>query len=329
MRDAFGFLIFAVATCAFSQDCTRTVPVNVLTYNTYQVLPFQPERLRGSLKGRPVTISHFERIKGNRILLLIDISGSMGDFSQLNDLLDLFLGQIPAGSSVAVGFFNDKTLLSDGFISVPKELIKSLERFRGLEVQGHTALYDAIDQGLRFFQQPNPGDSILLISDGGENESKVQEKALNKALMESGIRVFVILPLTGDSPALQSTTAVPGGPLPPPDSLRISASQIAAEARALSDLVEKSGGAVYPILRSDLRWSHKKWRPRMLDSARKFWLDAVAGGYLISVGVPRDLREPQAWKLSIDKAGDKNLGDGFVIYPRKLMPCSSTDATAR
>jgi len=298
------------------------VPVNVLDAETYHSLPFQPERLHASVAGHPVTLSNLEKITGNRILLLIDISGSMGRAS-LRELSDLVLDKLPPESTFAYGFFTEGLLLSDGF-SDAKEFRKELQQLPPLQVTGYTALYDALDQALKLFRQHLPGDSILLISDGGENRSKIHVSTLRKEVIESGVRFFAIIPVAvvvHIPPEGAANVPTPGfSPSPPSNPVEETAEQF------LSDLAEKTGGSVYKLSQSDLRWSVKQWRAPVLQAIQRFWLEGVGGGYQATIQLPGKITKPVTLNLRLDTSREKALQNGFLTYRQKLMPCSSAAA---
>src|SRR6516165_3808781 len=114
MKNALWLLLLAIGQSLSGQDC-RVAAVNVLSSDTRQPIPFEPGRLHASLGRVPLEISNFAKIRGNRILILVDISGSM-EIPGLRTLLDLVLQHVPPGSSLAYGFFNESVILSDGFI---------------------------------------------------------------------------------------------------------------------------------------------------------------------------------------------------------------------
>jgi len=308
MRNVLRLIVLAALPALSAQDCPRIVPVNVFSYYTHLPIPFQPERLQASIAGNPVAISSFEKAKGNRALLLVDISGSMQD-AHLKEVVELLLEQFPLDSSFAYGFFSDQVQLSDGF-SDPAEIKKALAQMPTLEITGRTALYDALDQALKLFQQPTPGDSILVISDGGDNHSQVRANAIRKQVMESRIRVFAIMP----------------GPKAAPDGSMPTGSTFERDLGLLSELAEKSGGAIYPILLNESAWSDKKWRAPALKSIQNFWLEGVGGGYRITVMMRGDLKKPAMLKLRLNKSGDKQFDQGFLAYPEMLTPCSNSAA---
>jgi hypothetical protein len=81
------------AQCGVCQDCTRTIPASLLDLTEHHPIPtLEGDRLHGSLHDNPVVISKIEKIRGNRILLLIDVSGSQeSDCLFMQSLLKLLL----------------------------------------------------------------------------------------------------------------------------------------------------------------------------------------------------------------------------------------------
>src|SRR5215813_13328595 len=304
MRNALWLFLLVIVHAAIAQDCTRTIPITVLNVSSNDPVVFQPTLLHASMEGHPLVISRFEKITGRRILFLLDASGSMEKSKFVKDVLEALLQQIPPGSSLAYGSFSDSVHLSDGFTTRQDEIRKALDQFQASEIKGKTALFDALDQGLKLFQQPTPGDSILLISDGGENHSTVQKKQLEKELHESRIRLFAIVPIHDMHIAIEEEL----GP------------------RSLLEWTEKTGGSALMITDDDNRWSFKKSREQMISSIRRFWLETVGSGYLLTVQLPSDVKKPARWKLHLDTSGDKHLNGLSVAYPEKLMPCSFTAA---
>jgi hypothetical protein len=315
MKNALWLLLLAIGQSLSGQDC-RVAAVNVLSSDTRQPIPFEPGRLHASLGRVPLEISNFAKIRGNRILILVDISGSM-EIPGLRTLLDLVLQHVPPGSSLAYGFFNESVILSDGFIDAD-QFGKALRQLPTLGVKGHTVLYDALDQGLKLFARPDPGDSILLISDGGENSSNAGAGTIKKKVLDSGVRLFMIMPT-------YVTESLPHGPESGPFADRMPEEIHANEEafRLLSDLAEKSGGAIYTLTTNKASWSVRNWRAPILDSIQKFWVEAVGGGYLMTVKLPPGEANFRALKVRLDRSGDKSLEYAFVTYPQKLVPCSN------
>jgi hypothetical protein len=268
----------------------------------------EADRLRGSLGNTPAIISKVDKIKSNRILLLIDVSGSQErDFAFLQSLLDLLLERTPPGSPIAYGFFNSQTFGLSGFLTDPKEILAAAGSLRNVKPKGPAAIFDAVHEGLKLFPTPLPGDSILVLSDGGENHSKITQESLAKELSASGVRVFAILQAHADQIAPEDVE----GP------------------EVLDNLARQAGGAIYTFPTSEVTWSDKKSRTEMIETVRAFWLEGVGSGYLLTVAVPTGPKRNERFKIQLDKGSDAWLKNVTVIYPRQLPPCVATSAAVQ
>jgi hypothetical protein len=283
------------------------VPVTFLNPIAYHSVPeIEADRLHVSLGNSPVVISKMEKTNGNRILLLIDISGSQGrDAAFLQNQIELLLEKTPAGSPIAYGFFNDRPLAFSGFLNDPKEVSAAAGKLRSMKMEGHTALFDALHEALKLFQPSLPGDSILILSDGGENHSKIEERDIVRELKESGVRVFAILQ--------------PRNP--------VSAEEIAGP-EFLNKLVRPTGGAIYNFPTSEFVWSDRKSRIEVVEALRTFWLEGVGSGYLLTMSIPTELKKDGGLKIRLDKGSDTRLKNVTVFYPRQLAPCIPARAAA-
>ncbi len=309
MKTLLWIAILASAQCGIGQDCTRTVPANLLDLKDFRPVPaVDVDRLHGSLGNNPAVISKVDKIKSNRILLLIDVSASQErDSAFLQSQLELLLEKTPPGSPIAYGFFHDRTFGLSRFFTDPKEVMAASASLRNMKPKGHTALFDAVHEGLKLFQTPLPGDSILVLSDGGENHSKITKESLAKELGARGVRFFAILQTHGNPIAPEDTE----GP------------------QALNTLARQTGGAVYTFPTSEVTWNDKKSRMEMVDAVRTFWLEGVGAGYLLTVEAPTDPKKNERLKIQLDKGSDARLKNVTVLYPRYLPPCVATSAAVQ
>ena len=292
MRNILGLLLLLVSF-GLAQDCDRTVAITL--FNDKQLpLTLPAERLQARIKGHTVVVSRFEKIAAMRILLLVDVSGSMREVKFLPNVLKTLLEEIPSRSSLAFGFFSDDVRLSNGFTSNPEEIRKALIQLHSRPIKGKTALFDALDEGLKLFKQPMPGDSIFLVSDGGENRSRVSEKQLETRVRESGIRLFAIVAIH-KTPSPEEEIGLP----------------------LLPELAADTGGGALNLRDDDSSSS----ATRLI---RTLWLEAVAGGYLLTIRLPSNLKKPTRWKLHLDTSGDKQFKGLSVSYPEELMACAAS-----
>src|SRR2546429_6178011 len=99
-----------------------------------------------------------------------------------------------ANTSLALLFFSDQVHeqigFSDGTPTLAKRLldISANPDYVKKNVLGKTALYDAVLAALHLLDAPGFSDSIYLISDGGDNKSRSNQRDVRRALVSSGVR---------------------------------------------------------------------------------------------------------------------------------------------
>jgi hypothetical protein len=190
------------ATQDNSTHPTRPLPVNVLDRQGSVIRDLRKENFRVLIDGKPVELQDASyEDASRRILILLDISGSMGASEGAKGkwriacgAIAALLSQIPADSPTALLAFDKRvehtidfaqgrpaitSLLDGGTISTP--------------YPGATALFDAILEGLKFLRPSQVGDSIYVISDGDDTASRISSKEAKVAALESGVRLFGLL----------------------------------------------------------------------------------------------------------------------------------------
>ena len=308
------FLLLALVTCsAQAQECTQTMPAIMLDEETRAFEPsISAERLHAKLGGHTFPVTSAERISGFRVLILIDNSGSMEEESPrvhehnalvgINRVLRDLLDHLPQGVSVKYGMFDSYAVFSNEFASDAKELQRSLpELTERLKHKGlkKTALYDALKEALAQFGQAQVGDSIVVVTDGQDNSSKIDARRLQEEASDRSIRLFTILlerELTYDD--------VGWGPV--------------------LDFAERTGGSVHRIHAMKASWINSK-NSDAENKLRRFWNDEVLSGYLLRFNVPAAEKKHSKWLLSVDRLpGQKHRV--VASYPSRLHPCPAAVA---
>jgi hypothetical protein len=70
-------------------------------------------------------------------------------------------------------------------------------------VKGPTAMYAAIEAAEKQLQPTQPGDAIYVVTDGGENASRVSGSKVEKSLLSSGVRLFAFLVISSGLKTIQ------------------------------------------------------------------------------------------------------------------------------
>src|SRR5690349_6916183 len=214
MRLAVSTIILLLSSCPLSalSDCTETVPVNVRDRQGKLVVGLEPGMFQATVHGQRVKVQSSKVQRGfRRIVLLLDISGSMTETRGTWGMARLIAGDLVSSAgpanSIALMTFSDRIIESTGFSPVTSNLaqrVQALEKADNkLTIHGRkTALLDAIGSAAALFSQSMPGDTIYLVSDGGENQSTIRADEIKKILVNKGIRLFVAL-LVNNYPATE------------------------------------------------------------------------------------------------------------------------------
>ena len=136
-----------------------------------------------------------------RFVLLIDTSGSMYDSDSKWRLTRAIAEQAArtAASDSKISVFTFTEQIAPIPRTAPENIIQDIQRaFPGkAPPKARTSLFDAVAQGAAAIEDPRPGDTILVITDGGDNRSKSSARHIESSLVSRGIRLSSILLLGG------------------------------------------------------------------------------------------------------------------------------------
>lgn len=278
------------------------LPINVVDSHGRQIDPLDSQRWRARAGRVDLAFSGFDKFNAGRVLILIDLSGSLKDEADVIKHVGPALARnLPAGARVAFGFFYDKVVMSSGFTSDPKELEPLIDQARKTRMEGRTSLLDAIHQGLQLFHDPVPGDAIVVITDGDDNASKIKRQNAERELQAAGVRLFPLVLIH-----------------------RSSLFQYEEGREWLVHASRDTGGATYDISTDATRWADAQWKKDLNNSLLTFWQETVLHGYSIRLKIPAEIRKPSKWKLEAVATDDKRMREAEIYYPRYLEPCGST-----
>jgi len=131
-----------------------------------------------------------------RIMILRDISASIGgknaqavSFEAIKDLAEI---SQPSDQLLLVDFSDKSQVVIDfeEHAAFSKQL-DNLKQSSLPKPKGHTALFDTIDTAASYLEKtPHEGDTILAITDGVDNRSKIGMEKLKGQLLAARIRVY-------------------------------------------------------------------------------------------------------------------------------------------
>lgn len=286
---------------------TRSVIVNVLDRQGAPFRDLTKDNFVARMNGKPVEVLDARySVAPRRIVLLLDLSVSMtGEREALkwriaregvNDLL----AQTPHDVSISLLAFattiQARFDFSQGRDAIAKWFAAGgQERFRDAKGK-KTALYDSIAEALKLLNPVQPGDSLYAITDGGDNASKSPLLRTKTALLQSGVRLYLLVP---------------------PDSLKTFWYSEGID--SLIDLANDSGGLVFGDigqLRSpyadDYREAIRAYTRELSLNVNEFWI--------LQLEAPASSK-PTKFKLEVaDYSTEKSMSAFQLTYPRLLPP---------
>jgi VWFA-related protein len=123
--------------------------------------------------------------------LVFDISGSMGNkMEKSRQAVAEFLKTMNPEDEALLVLFNDRAQLALGFTRTPEEIQNKLTF---TQPKGRTALLDAVYMGLHAMKKAhNPRKAVLIISDGGDNNSRYTETEIKNLVREEDVQIYAI-----------------------------------------------------------------------------------------------------------------------------------------
>jgi hypothetical protein len=297
LRAAISLLVFS-ASLAFAQNCTTYVVVDTFDGKTGQGID---DLKAGNFLAKSGSVSlpvvsaaqNFD----NRVLVLLQKSVSPDKpkmQEQMREMADL-VRQAPAGRAIAFGVFAEKALISSKFSTDPEKRTMAVDAVlaQAAEIPGKTStVYDSLHQALAAFGPHEPGDTILLMSDGEDHTSKRNPTDLTREFTEKGTRLLVVvesgLPLNLTNYFPQNHPELEKAFLSPP----------------LKALSARTGGAY-----------------RYYEAGKI--LEFAWAGYLLGIKTPADWNGPKEWQLALKDARGKTDKKAFLLFPQKLTPCDN------
>jgi len=213
-------------------------------------------------------------------------------------------------TSLALLVFSDKVNeqidFSEGNSAVERRLleIEADADFAKKQLRGKTALRDVVLSALRLLKDPGFVDSIYVITDGGDNESRSRLREVRDDLVSRGVRFYLTL-------LISNRLLTPEEQSGPTD---------------VGELVEATGGLVLGPLGGQPfgRVSYKLTKDELHGIAMR--LDelyfVMTRNDLIDIELPQTVKKWSRWLLQISPQQKAMHKDWLVLYPGELAPCS-------
>jgi hypothetical protein len=263
-----------------------------------------------------ISITHDFRPR--RIVIVLDASGSMlsdpfpEGWTMVMHIVEDVARQGGEKAQLAFLAFNSEAREVIDFTQGNAQVLARIHgiatdpQYKKTSVQGHTALYDALDKAISLFSAPSEADALFVITEGGDNMSRTTPKKLTASLLASGVRLFAVT--VAHSLVYRSRT---------PEELFASSS--------LDGPVEKSGGSLF----GPIEWEpsrHLAHVPTLrehipLAEALTRFYAGMFDSDLIVVQPPLGARQGNEWKLHLSKPSREKLPGARIEYPAILTSC--------
>jgi len=297
LRASFFLLVFS-ASLAFAQNCTTYVVVDTFDGKTGQGIDdLKAGNFLAKTGGVSLPVVSAAQNFDNRVLVLLQKSVSPDKpkmQEQMREMADL-VRQAPAGRAIAFGVFAEKAFISSQFSTDPEKRTMAVDAVlaQAAQLPGKTStVYDSLHQALAAFGPHQPGDTILLMSDGVDHTSKRNPSDLNKEFTDKGVRLLVVV---------QSGLPVNFANYFPENHPEY---QKVFLAPALKILSKQTGGAY-----------------RYYEAGKI--LEFAWAGYMLGIKAPADWNGPKEWQLALKDASGKIDKKAFLLFPQKLTPCDN------
>ena len=282
----------------------------------FALLKGSRSKFRAKVHGHSAEILSAERDSGpRRIVIVLDASGSMGDFWRLETAAaEGLLGADQESSFALITFTNHvekkidfaqgRQRMSDG--------LKELEAPIKEGLQGRTALRDALLAALDLLRPAQFGDAIVLVSDGGDNASPVKDSRLTNALILSQVRLFALIKAAGVS-SRGRTPEQDGGP----QWVRTLVADTGGDPRVeIGDLASSTFRATS---RAPLRLP--PGADQVILFATKGFDEEITDFCRLTLKLPEPLDKPRDLQLEVVDANGKRNSHWSAVYPQRLAAC--------
>lgn len=283
---------------AQQDDChERTIPASVISKDGAPVPRLSIANFEATYQSKPVRVRFVApEQEPPRMVIMLDTSGSMKETEKGTlDIAESLLSRMPPNVEVGLAFFA-KDLVPVALPTNDRERLKYQSqglRTHPSSYRGKTALWDAIGNIVRMFSHPQLGDTVFLITDGDDNQSKTNPEKVIQLLAAAGIRLFVVQAVDQWAKSLGRTETV---------DIR---SQFQEK---LPQVAEATGGFLI-----------KSYSPDKVSLDKEYW--QIVSFYRIEIDLPGAVDKQRQWKLDLVGFAKSERDNLVLTYPRMLAPC--------
>jgi hypothetical protein len=283
---------------AADSDCSApAVLLNAFDKKLNLERDLRAEDLKVEADGKQVPILSFSfDTHARHIVLMVDSSGSVTPPQQTGWGLGIpaaaFAAYVlPASASAQLVTFSDELRRESSDFENRKTVQERVFALAKRQPKGRTSLFDSVHQAVAEFKELRFGDAIYVVTDGGDNKSRLSGKKVMEELVSRGIRAFVFL-IQGH-PALTEE-----------------------EQSGASDMygfAESTGGAVVRITSDDPTGREQ------LDNLAPQIMAQVQGVYRLELGISEVKKQYRVKVEFVDR--DRKHNTRNFVYSQQIAPC--------
>lgn len=306
---AIVLLVIAAAASSAAQTpacASAPLPVNVLGLPPERASALTPGNFRVFLDGHPTRIDTMQYGEfPHTTYVLLDASGSMtaSGYWQLANEFAFAIVKKSSEGEVKIAAFDSKI---SQFIDRSELMARGMPPFQKLlelDSKTHkTALFDAIAHALRVMPHVAPEDTIVVLTDGGDNASRTKDSDVLEVMRAVRVRLLVISVRDYGIPDVNAEELNSRGDV--------------------SELAAKTGGAIFDALpplserrlfRYDLPSPDGAQRDKYIAKLIA-WYTALQTGFRLQLPAV-------AKRTKVKVELTPKIADTAVFYPSEIRPC--------
>jgi len=195
-------LLLFVAPCLTAYvvaGCRTKVVVSVLDRSRTPVRGLSAQNFRATFHGRPASILSSQYSESpRRVAIVLDASSSVTEDKLSWDMARTLAVNIALAPGIRAGLvvFATSVVETLDFSHSGHEIVERIKQLSIPSVRWkdrQTALRDSILQAADLFGTPEVGDSVYIVSDGGDNRSQASRANVEQQLSNRGLRAFAYI----------------------------------------------------------------------------------------------------------------------------------------
>jgi hypothetical protein len=323
-------MTIAPSLCAQTDACrSRELSVVVRDSRGVPIDDLLPEDFSARIKGKPVpAVSLTAGDRPRRAVMLLDTSGSMKGFQETGQwklalaIVNQFANAFSPHGQLAFLSFDESIHETIDFSKGNSAVLAQLRRmmdgngFSAKQVHGRTALFDAVHSGWQLLEKPSPADVVFVVTDGGDNKSRLKQEALERELIQSGVRLYAVL--------VMDTVGGSGGRTPE----ELNGPDI------LGELARTTGGELFgPVGYRRGHYIYYDFSKYSLDDkmnigqALMIFYEGLFHRKTLKLELPvAPFKKEETLDLKLSGSAERKWKGAVISYPQKLLPCRADRA---